>query len=286
MVNFINRMGNALDSACMGVIHAGATVTKGVIRGVITIGEVGSNFMYDIYSLNGFEKFTKAMIANLRMLEMIPSIKGTFELCLKTLEAQKDLYYATLVFGSTADFIKPVYDKTTKEFKCYKFAIPTVNGEDDGPWDWSKLLYGIGNPFETVKFLQKYKILEFPFCSRLATQFGSIKLFTLNNQNWSVDDIPVLNCWCDKPKDFFVFWASVWSAKRCWTDKNFWSVENLVKLTSNIGKIVLISGSNFLISRKYVWTLVAIDVATNDLSLLSLILKCNRERDERFKNPR
>ncbi len=282
MVDVINNIGNAFDSYCIEFINAGIKAKKGMIA----VGEASSNVMYDIYSLNGFEKFAKAMIANLRMLELIPSIKGTFEHCLKTLEAQKDLYYATLVFGSTCDFIKADYDKVTQEFKGYKFTLPRVNPDkDNSPIDWVKLLYGIGNPFETAKFLQKYKVLEFPLCSQLANQFGSIKLFTLNGQNWTVEDIPVLNCWCDKPKDFFVFLASGWTTYSCLVSNHFWTIENLLKLTGGIGKMTLISGSNFLISRQYFWTLAVIDVVTQNASLISLILKCDKAREERFEHP-
>lgn len=278
----LTQISRAFDSACMGFINTGVEFKKGML----TVGEVGSHVMYDIYSLNGFEKFTKAMIADLRMLELFPCIKGTFTHCLKTLEAQKDLYYATLVFGSMADFIKPDYDKDTQAFQGYKFCMPTINGKENGPIDWVKVLYGIGNPFETCKFLQKYKILDFPLCSQLAAQFGSIKL----GGDWKVEDIAVLNCWCDKPKDFFVFFAALYTTYCCSTDKNFWNkgrrLENLAKLTGALGKMALVGGSNFLLSRQYFWTLAVIDVATNNASLLGLILKCNRERDELFNKPR
>ena len=73
-----------------------------------------------------------------------------------------------------ADFIK--VDRATG---VKSFTVPRAR---DGSVDYVKVLYGIGNIFETGKFLQKYKVLDFPLCTRIATQLGSIKVFSFQGK--------------------------------------------------------------------------------------------------------
>lgn len=274
MVNFINGLGSAVDSACMGFIDTGVTIKKGLM----VVGEVGSRAMYDVYSLEGFEKFSKAAIANMEAASLIPALNGAFSETLKTVKAQKDLIYATLIIGSMADFIKRNPDGSMS------FALPTIK-ESDGTttYDYVKILYGVGNIFETGCFFQKYGVMQFPLCSKLASQLGAIKIF-----NMAIADIPVLNTWTDKPKDFFVFFASgyiVWRSYQRPINDDFWCLENLVKLTGGLGKMVLISSADFIAARKYMVTLAVIDVATQNSSLLGLWLKRSREREKRMDDP-
>ena len=58
---------------------------------MLVVGEGTSRAMYEVYSLDGFEKWSKALIADLRFLALIPGIGETFKECLKTVEAQKIL---------------------------------------------------------------------------------------------------------------------------------------------------------------------------------------------------
>lgn len=281
MINLTDRLGYAVDSACMGFIDAGVKVKSGLL----VVGEGASQAMYEIYSLQGFEKWSKAAIANMRAVNLIPCCRGVFDQAIKTVEAQKDLIYATLVFESTADFIKvtKVEDEDTGEtYTKYSFQLPR---EKNGNIEWVKLLYGIGNPFDTLCFLQKYQVVSFPFFSKVATQVGSTKLFSLHGEAWTFGDIPVLKCLVNKPKDFFVCVASAYTAYRCLNNSNFWDIANLIKLTGSFGKIVLITSADYMIQKKYFIALTVIDVVTQNASLIGLLMKRSKEREDRFNDP-
>jgi hypothetical protein len=271
MVDFINRLGNAVDSACMGFINWGVKTEKVLVVG----GRVFSFIAYHFYSMEGLEKGSKALIANLEMLSLIPSINGLFSETLKTMRGQKDLIYATLIIGSIADCIKKEKDGSLR------FALPR---QTDGTLDYVKVLYGIGNIFETGGFLQKYRVMTFPRCSQFAQQLGSIKMF----ENVTFGDVPVLKTLTDKPKDLFVFSASLYVLVQSFrkpVNNNFLSPLNLAKLTGSLGKIILISCSDFMLARKYLVTLTVIDVFTQNASLIGLILKRCQDREKRFVNP-
>lgn len=290
MVNF-RTVGYVVNSICMSFIDAGVVIKKGAM----IIGEEGSHAIYEIYSLEGFEKWSKAIISDLRLLSLIPSINGVFDSCLKTLEAQKDLCYATLVFASTAEFVGEIRDDAG-EFVGYKLKIPTIkekkaDGTVEENTDWVKVLYGIGNFFETGKFLQKYKIYDFPIFSQAANQFGAFKLFKWDGQDVTLGDIPVLNCCFDKPKDFFVFFAAAYTVRKTWNKlgkSDFFSaenIENLAKLIGNIGKMTLISSADKMARRKYLVSLAVLSVITDNASLIGLFLKRRKERESRLRDP-
>ncbi len=289
MSDFISRIGSKADYFCMGCIDAGVAVK----RGALWVGEEGSRAMHEMYSLDGFEKGSKVIIADLRFLSLIPSLNGVFRSCIKTVEAQRDIIYATLVFGSTAEFIKPedIEDKKTgKKKTVYSFQVPTEKKDPNDPnskliWDWVKILYFIGNYFETAKFIQRYQVLAFPRCTQLANQLGSIKLFNYRGDTWTFGDIPVANCWCNKPKDFFVFSAAFYTFGRCLTNTKFWTVENMLKLTASIGKMVLVSSAEYMLQKKYYLILSIVDFVTNNASLLSFLIKRHNEREKRLIDP-
>jgi hypothetical protein len=267
MVNIRETIEHAAFTSCMGFIDAGVSIKRGTL---VVAGEL-SYIMYDIYSLEGFEKWTKATIANLKLLSLIPSIKGVFGKVSETLEAQMDIYYATLVFNSAADFVGEDDDGTLH------FKLPRVSKKDGGGIDWVKILYAIANPLDTAKFAQKYQFYSFPLCTQLANRFGSCRVF-----NWTVNEIPVLNALCDKPKDFFVFWASLIEVNRCIWKENPFNLENGLKFAGSFGKMVLIVfGRHY---NKKVWFVFAVAITQNS-SLFARILKQRRERLERFNDP-
>jgi hypothetical protein len=269
MVTIRETIAHAAFTSCRGFIDAGVSIKRGTL---VVAGEL-SYIMYDIYSLEGFEKWTKATIANLKLLSLIPSIKGVFSGVIATLEAQIDIYYATLVFGSTAEFI---------DTRNLSFKIPEAKKEDGGGTDWVKILYAIANPLDTAKFAQKYQLYSFPLCTQWANRFGSCRVFSYGGQDYTVNDIPVLNALCDKPKDFFVFFASGIEVWRCTQKKNPFNWENGLKFAGSFGKIVLITfGRQY---HKQVWFAFAVAITQNS-SLFARILKQRKERLERLNNP-
>lgn len=267
---------------------------KKIGKGISYFKDEASFALNDIYSIEGFEKLSKAMVANLRATSLIfacfisdsEAWRKAFHNTLLAFDLHKDLCYATLVFASTADFITTVENAETGKIE-YKLQPPK---------DVVKLLYGVGNFFETGKFLQRCELLNFPLCSRIASQLGSIQLFTLNGQIWKFGNIPVLNSWCDRPKDFFVFNAAAYTTYKCWKNPTFYTWENILKLISSIGKMALVASADFLLSNhskvkhrnqfnKYILILTVMDVVTNNSALIGKFLKGSRERLERFNNP-
>ena len=266
MVNLIERVAS---TCCRGLSDAGVSIKKGCL---FVVGEAGPT-MSDIYSMEGFEKLSKALIADLKFVSLFPCIKGVFAECLATLEAQKDLYYANLFISSMTEFIK--IDPTSG---AKSFQLPKTREEEI---DFVKILYAIGNFCEAGKFLQKYKIYSFALCTQFANRLGSMQVFTLYGQSWTVGDIPVLNCVCDKPKDVFIFIASGFEVWRC-KEKNLLDWENAFKLAGSTGKILLIFfGRHY---NKKVW-FVVLDFVTQNASLFGFIVKRYKERQKRFNHP-
>jgi|GEM_PF-5157877 len=261
MVYITERVRNAFDNFYTGCTGA----SERLKRGVLAIGQEGSRILYDIYSLDGFEKWSKVLIADLKMASLIPKLNGIFAECLKTLEAQKDLYYATQIINSMRSFIDP----TGKNFRCPGF---------------SKVLIAIGSVFETGSFLQKYKVMSFPACSAFAQELGSMRMSLFGRPDIRFDNIPVFNSFCDKPKDFFIFWASFWDVKtwvieRVYSEEASSSWESYFKLAGNMGKMLLIGGSRWLGAG---WPLAIVDVATQNASLIAFIIKRHVDREKKF----
>lgn len=292
-MGLISGLGNAVDRTFMGVVNAGVKVQQGLL---LVGGEI-SQAMYDIYSMDGLEKWTKAAIANINALGIILG-SNAFVGVTKTLGWQKDLIYASLAVDSTAEFVEvtKIQKSDGTEIKKYSLQLPRIvkknpaTGKTETEIDWVKVLYGIGNPFETLGFLQKYGVISFPASiTNVAAQIGATKLFSFNQENWKVGDVPVVKCLFNKPKDFFVCIASAYSGYKCMRSSNFWDLANLLKLAGSLGKIVLITTADYMLKNKnnkaYLIAFVVIDVVTQNASLIGLLLKRRRERESRLKNP-
>jgi hypothetical protein len=262
------------------VINAGVAIK----RGALYCGEGASRVMHDIYSIDGLEKWSKAGISELRLFSFIPGMNGVFSECIKTLEAQKDLYFASKFIGTTADFIK-----NPRSFL-----------------DSRTFLYGIGNWFELGKFLQKNEVVAFSICTELSNKYGAIKLCNRRLDdipvlgsvldklfNRRLDDIPVLGNVFDRPKDICIFIASIFECCECYqkglykkdpndSSKNLLDWLCVLKVTTSIGKMLLISCGKYY--NKLLWFAV-IDVVTQHASLASLILKNCQTREGRFLKP-
>lgn len=264
----LQRIENFAVNACWKFIDTGIVLKKGAI----VILEEGGEAMFRIYSMDGFEKWSKAIIADMQFIDLFTKTGDVFKDCLETIEAQKDLYYATLFIGTLAEWSK---SKT----------MPDI----------VKVLQGIGNFCEAGRFLKKKNVFELKMLVKLSTQFGAIKVFSLKGQDWTMFDMPVINNLCDKPKDFFVAIASAIEVKR-WlvlvlrpngaTEEEKaanrrtqfeWDV--LLKVIGNTGKFILIA-----CPRKYsrTWQIGAINVITQNASLIKFILEHSQARRKRF----
>lgn len=260
VLNGIRQFAGTVSSFAREV---GVRVTKSV--------EFGSRSLYLLNDIDGFEKLTKAGIATLGAVEFFsPALKGTFTACIKTLEAEKDILYGTQFIPAMAAYI----DKQTLSFQ-----LPRKSR--NGPIDLAKMLNGFGGFCEAGKFLQKYKVFSFSTCTSLANQIGSVKLFNLN---WRLDDIPVVRSLFEKPKDFFVFCASLVEDYELFFNKGIrnWDWVDLLKFASSTGKMILITFGKFYYNT---WWFVVIDVITQNSSLLGKIVKCDKARSLRFADP-
>lgn len=231
-----------------------------------------------LYDMDSFDKWTKAAGSQLRVLNLLTG--GYFNECLKTVEAQKDLYLATAIFSSLGEWI------ATDQNGVRSLQTPKKRGTQDT--DWIKVCYTIGNIFETGKFLQKYAIVSFPNCSRFAAAYGSIPLFSFKGENWTVANIPWINTFSDKPKEFFVVIAAsleirnyVWAPNNAW-NPNFWDTVNLLKLVNSTGKIVMICFAGPLLRKHLFLAVTIMDFVTTHTGLFAHILKKRRDRLDRY----
>lgn len=227
----------------------------------------GVSFSYitsDLYSIDGFTRLAKVLIADIHLLSLIPAIGNLFNEMLKTIEAQKDILYATAIFNSWYKF----FDEKNKK----GLFDNTINA-----------LTAIGDFFETGCFLKKYAHFQFPLFSRVAENIGNINVFSYR---WG--ETPVLRCLCEKPKDFFVFIASTMEVGR-WginiaveddEDKRsrLFSLDQSLKITASFGKMILIAsgkGANILF-------LSLVDVVTQNVSIARFLYQKHQKRVDHF----
>lgn len=179
------------------------------------------------YTMEGFTNLAKASIAMMRLSAFVPAIGSLFEGVLDTMEPQKDLLYATNVFNSWGNLVS------------------TDKNGNRGWTEITKVLTAVGDVFESGAFMKKYMNWKFPLCSKAAVNLGSMKVFTFKGQDWLFDDLPVFHHLCGKPKDFFVFWASLIEVCKYGKlvldkDEKLWHWERMLKAANCLGKMILI----------------------------------------------
>jgi hypothetical protein len=261
--------------------------------GTLYVGEGLSNMAYDVYDLKneGFEKWVKATISTLRMYAIFSGMTDRFNIAISTFESQKDLYYATKFIGSVTHFIRERPAPGESRLRC-----PSLN---EG-------LYAIANVLDTAKFLQKNEVFEMKWASEFATRLGSFSLSSIprvgeqvgaigERLGWKTfGEVPVLGTLTRTPKDFFIFAASAIETRRVINDIVYAegnTIEtraanrrkaifpNMLKLTSSVGKMVLIScGRSY--GRAH-WFAVA-DAVTQNASLWKYWWDRSAKRQARF----
>lgn len=279
MANFIDRMGNIAADACMVAINTGITMRRGILVGA----EKASYVVWYVYSIDGFEKWSKAALADIEFLALMPRIGGLFKECFESIEAQKDLIYATGFIHQMSEFIKRYEDPNDRVFDWRK-------GQH-----WANVLNLIASCFDTAQFMRKYRVYGFEFYTKFVDRYASVKVF-----NYQLDHIPVMHCFfgsSPKPKDVFIFLASTiesylgckngyerfeeirgmrqvqqggyWNMfSTAMSDRVIW--DNILKVASSFGKVVLIGLSKN--NRGKVWYQF-LGVIANNAALFKLILK-------------
>lgn len=274
MADLIERLHNAVDSTCTAFIDGGVSLKRGIMRAPEEI----SCTLHDVYCLQGFEKWNKAVSSNLKALSLIPSVNGVFNGFIDELKSEQDLFYATQVFDSTAKLFEK--DGTSGGYRL------AANIQ------WVDICYAIGNPLETIQFLERHKVIFYPKLSNIALQVGSTRLFNMSGQAVLFRDVPVINALVNKPKDFFVFFASClgaykglkdfdWEGIKAFDSK---SLENLCKLASNIGRVILIPFASHLHNSGWIGVLTVVDLVTQNTSLFAFIIKRRSERERSFED--
>lgn len=243
----------------------GYSIASWMGRKIKTGAEIGSRTVYVLFqSTDGIEKVTKAALSILKGSPVFfLTTKGLFDKCIKTLEVEKDVLYATQFIATLVTFINE---------GNLTFTYPNINGRPD----FAKIILGIGTFFELGQFLQKYQVLSFSLCSELANKYGSYQIF----RDWPLDSIPVLRSVLDKPKDFFVFFGSLGEIIECFIRRQF-DVKDLLKIASSTGKMLII-----FFGKEYggIWWFALIDIATQHVSLAAYVYKCHLLWQEHFNH--
>lgn len=289
MVNISERIEQYVVDASMGFIDAGVAVQD-------KLAPVGNwliddknipvrwlNFlaraMDDLYRLEGLEKWSKALGADLKFADYFCG--GMFKEATRAAEDQKNLYYATLIIGSMCDFIKK-HEDGTFGLQMPTMQVKNADGDLEDRIDWVKFFYAFGNFFETAKFCQKYNVFDMSYFTHLSNTYGAVKVFDVR-----LDDVKVIGTVFDKPKDLFVFIASLCDNYNSYHKGLFnkdgsvkWDI--VLKVTSSTGKMFLIWFGKYNYNKP--WFMVA-DVITQNASLFSLIYKREKERNDRFAHP-
>lgn len=229
---------------------------------------------HKMYSLDGFEKAVKAVIPTIALIRLFPGRETAFSGCASVFEEQKNLYYATKIFSTPADYL------TKRRDGNYAFGVPLHKRK----FDWEKILLGFGSIFETAKFLKKNKLCNFTMICNLSTRIGNASVFGKIIENkfpavagWTLNDVPGISRFLSAPKDVCVFLACVHGMYKVsqLPSKQFWTVETFVKIVGNMGKIILIGAGGLLKARGYNWLVVVIDFTYSNTVLFGALWKCH-----------
>lgn len=285
-----------INYAAHWVGNATVDTGAGIKNGVLYIGEEVSRKAYDIYDLrsDGFEKWTKAGIANLKLAGKVFELTALFKGVIETLEGQKNIYYATKFIGSLCDFMairKDTFAEATFMGKVNKFFTLS---------NFIKIFYGIGNCLDPLKFGMKMGLWNLKSASELGTRIGNYQVF-----NRRLEDIPVVGSLSYSPKDFFVFTACCLELTKVGVDfyridgtdanlarrreqqitKRWDSVVNVgffLKMVGTFGKMGLIT-----FGRRYgnTMTFAVCDAFVQNAGLIKFWMDRSKNRDVRFRNP-
>lgn len=264
-----------------GLVNAG----EGIKKGVLAVGKEGSQILHDFYCMDGLLTLTKLLIADLRFISLIPAINGLFAEVLKTLEAQKALYYATLTPRALVECIK-----TDPETGKMGLQLPQMH--DGSGINYVNICYCLGGVFETGSYLKKMGVLELEMFSQIGSWLGSIKIYSSQGKTWTFSDIPVVSRLCTTPKELFFMGASVLEVCR-WVIKVVMPKDDdefiqqfswipLLKVTESFARLLTI-GMHHQHGRK--WWFLTIDLIGQNAGLFKFILTRRKILQNHYENP-
>jgi hypothetical protein len=213
---------------------------------------------------DGISKTLKAAIATLNTATWFYGLpESKYKFAVKAMSDQKDFFYA-LKFIDTLALI--------------------FNPNRRGPVSLKDKLLGVANFLDTARYLQKHKVLSFEVISKLGTKIGNARVFVGTKLENGVvfayssrfEDIPLLGNIVSKPKEIFVFAASIIELKEV---KNNWNgqIEGYLKLVATVGKMTILSLSNTPLGK--IKAFVLVDFVTQNAGLIKHLIECKKNRD-------
>lgn len=278
MVNSIERITNIAYATADEIRQSSSEIKSGFIR---FFSSEGAYVVSKIYSLNGFEKLTKVLLFDYYFLTLFPKIQTIFTDFKLTIESQKDMYYATMIFGVFALCIKK-----DDNGNAIGLQFPSILKREDG-FDWSMFFLSIAAFFYSAQFLKKYSICEFAFYSNNIAPLGNF--FCLNK-------VPVIQSLFDgHPSEFFVVLSSFVDLYRGIKKRTelsvspqqdkYWTMEKweaYFKIAASLGKILGIG--LYRQCGGMVWLGIAGLVSSHG-SLFKFFLAHHRHRILRLESP-
>lgn len=267
--------------ATQGCMQTASEIKSGILT---FFSPDGAYMLWRVYSLDGFEKWTKAVLSTLEILYLYPRVNAVFESCRETFDMQKDLYYGTLAFKSYVCLFKK-----DAAGNFIGFQLPRRKVSEGGGINWSLLSLCFVSLFDAAQSLKKYQVLEFAWYSRYICPLG---------QHFYLNQIPYIQSFFDeRPKEFFIVAASFVDLYRdvkkgclLWYVPNgnrdsLWTMrkwETLLNVSSSLGKIVGIGCYRVL--RGEAW-LIAVSVIGNNAPFIRFLIENHRKRIEREAHP-
>ena len=276
---------NALSQFATAAWQVTCDTASEIKSGLLTLlSDDGVYICWRIYSLDGFENWTKAMVSNLEFLALVPTTKRLFAKCKESFDQQKELYYATLTFG-----VFNLLVKRDVHGNAIGFQLPKLKEEEGGGTDWSMLSLCIAAIFDSLQFCRKYNVLELAYYSKVMGPLGAY---------CKINQIPVVQSLFDgKPKEFFIVLSSIidgyrgfkklaqlWNCPTADRDR-YWTMqkwEAFFQIGASFGKIV-----GLACYRRYaghVW-LAIVGLIGSHSSLYYFMLSHHRRRMARNEFP-
>lgn len=236
----------------------------------------GARLLYEVQTLNkeGFEKFTKVLIANLKLLGHHTAFHTHFRPILPILEAQRSLYVCTRSIGSTADLFPAKQDRS-RGVGMYRhvFSLPRVGRTHR--LDVTKICNAVVNYLETAHFMIKHKIAHF---SKVRAMFTSTSQVVVGSRE--IGQIPGFHFFFQKPKEALAVFGSLWDLGEMKFSRIQESkIKTLFRLVGDVGRLALSA-----LGRRHPHTpqFALLDATLSNMGLVAFLLD-RREARERVK---
>lgn len=230
-------------------------------KGVLWLGEGVSRVLTYVYNPKGLAALSKVLLASFDLASLIDATaRGALAESVKNIKNFKDVLYATFWVTSASDLIVNPKSRTIE-----------------------KTLNCMGDFCELFKFLDKNGVCSFSLVKEGA---GFCNSLCAPGAPFAWGDCPVpINPFCERPKEFFIFWSSVIDVIKGIGDAYAWArnvdpnkkidVVSLAKRTSSLGKIILINFGNASLG------LAIVDNVTQLAGLVKLIIEKEKQHQAR-----